>query len=62
MSAANLSRIEHGADFRVSTLLEIARALQFEPVLVPKRVLAAVRDLADPAPDDGVPVQRGRFT
>ncbi|HEY6233746.1 MAG TPA: helix-turn-helix transcriptional regulator [Candidatus Elarobacter sp.] len=63
MSAANLSRIEHGSDFRVSTLLEIARALKLEPVLVPKPnvplVLAIIRDSERP---DDEPVERGRFT
>jgi transcriptional regulator with XRE-family HTH domain len=45
LSSSNLSRIEHGRDLRVSTLLEIARALKLEPVLVPKEHVAAVRAL-----------------
>jgi transcriptional regulator with XRE-family HTH domain len=63
MSAANLSRIEHGSDFRVSTLLEIARALKLEPVLVPKPnlplVTAIIRDSEHPGDDVA---ERGRFT
>jgi transcriptional regulator with XRE-family HTH domain len=59
MSAANLSRIEHGSDFRVSTLLDIARELRLEPVLVPKPMLPAVRHLIDPQPDEAP--ERGRF-
>lgn len=58
MSAANLSRIEHGADFRVSTLLDLARELRLEPVLVPRPVLPAVRALLDP---DEMAPERGRF-
>ncbi len=62
MSAPNLSRIEHGADFRVSTLLDVARALKLEPVLVPKDRLAAVRALLGRSDGDGdAPVERGRF-
>lgn len=63
MSGPHLSRIEHGADLRVSTLLDIARELRLEPVLVPKLQLSAVRGLlaslgAEEAP--GRP-ERGRF-
>jgi len=60
VSAANLSRIEHGADLRVSTLLELARALGLEPMLVPKRAATAVRSVLEDlttAPSS----QRGRF-
>jgi transcriptional regulator with XRE-family HTH domain len=64
MSAPNLSRIEHGADLRVSTLLDLARALKLEPVLVPKDRLAMVRALLDDRAGgdeaDGRP-ERGRF-
>ena len=59
MSAANLSRIEHGADFRVSTLLELARELKLEPILVPKELVPAVRAVMHD--DRGAP-ERGRFT
>jgi transcriptional regulator with XRE-family HTH domain len=60
MSPANLSRIEHGADFRVSTLLEIARELKLEPLLIPKELVPAVRAIVDAA--DGEAPERGRFT
>ncbi|GAC1402749.1 MAG: hypothetical protein NVSMB64_03080 [Candidatus Velthaea sp.] len=65
VSGANLSRIERGADLRVSTMIDIARALQLEPMLVPKSLVPSVRalldelqesDAAQPAPE------RGRFT
>ena len=63
VSGANLSRIEHGADLRVSTLLEIARALRLEPMLVPKENVPSVRALLDDLqqPHDTTP-ERGRFT
>ena len=63
VSGANLSRIEHGADLRVSTLLEIARALKLEPMLVPKENVPSVRALLDDLarPQDATP-ERGRFT
>jgi HTH-type transcriptional regulator/antitoxin HipB len=62
VSPANLSRIEHGSDLRVSTLLELARALQLEPMLVPKNLAPAVRAILDePQSDDGH-AERGRFT
>ncbi len=63
VSGANLSRIEHGSDLRVSTLLEIARALQLEPMLVPKEQVPSVRALLDDLqrPHDATP-ERGRFT
>jgi transcriptional regulator with XRE-family HTH domain len=63
VSGANLSRIEHGADLRVSTLLDVARALQLEPMLVPKEHVPSVRALLDDLqrPHDTQP-ERGRFT
>ena len=63
VSGANVSRIEHGADLRVSTLLEIARALKLEPMLVPKENVPTVRALLDDLqrPHDATP-ERGRFT
>lgn len=63
MSAANLSRIEHGSDFRVSTLLDIARALNLEPLLVPKQNVPMVRAIlrgSDEANEESI--ERGRFT
>lgn len=63
VSGANLSRIEHGADLRVSTLVDIARALQLEPMLVPKENVPSVRALLNDLqrPHDTEP-ERGRFT
>ena len=40
-----ISRIERGGDLRVSTLLEMARVLEMEPVLVPKQLIPAVQAL-----------------
>jgi len=40
-----VSRIERGGDIRVSTLLEMARVLEMEPVLVPKHLIPAVHAL-----------------
>jgi transcriptional regulator with XRE-family HTH domain len=40
-----VSRIERGGDLRVSTLLEMARVLGVEPVLIPKHLIAAVQAL-----------------
>jgi transcriptional regulator with XRE-family HTH domain len=63
MSAPHLSRIEHGADLRVSTLLDLARELKLEPVLVPKHHLATVRALlaAEAAEEAPERPERGRF-
>jgi HTH-type transcriptional regulator / antitoxin HipB len=63
ISGPNLSRIEHGADFRVSTLLDLARALKLEPILVPKEHVPAVRAiLGTTGTEDNAPPERGRFT
>lgn len=40
-----VSRIERGGDLRVSTLLEMARALEMEPVMVPKHLIPSVQAL-----------------
>jgi transcriptional regulator with XRE-family HTH domain len=45
LTPATLSRIEHGGGFRVGTLLDIARELKLEPILVPKEHVPAVRAL-----------------
>ncbi|MBV9409719.1 MAG: hypothetical protein JO164_12905 [Candidatus Eremiobacteraeota bacterium] len=47
---------------RVSTLLDIARELRVEPLLVPKELVPPVRALLS-APADGEPAdrERGRF-
>jgi len=40
---SRLSRIENGAvDVRTSTLLDLARALGLEPMLIPRRLVPAV--------------------
>jgi HTH-type transcriptional regulator / antitoxin HipB len=44
-----VSRIERGGDLRVSTLLEMVRALKMEPVLVPKRLIPAIQALLEHA-------------
>jgi transcriptional regulator with XRE-family HTH domain len=62
IAGPNLSRIEHGADFRVSTLLDLARALRLEPVLVPKEHVPAVRAIIDAEAAHDAPPERGRFT
>ena len=40
-----VSRIERGGDLRVSTLLEMARVLEMEPMLIPKHLVPAVQAL-----------------
>lgn len=40
-----ISRIERGGDIRLSTLLELARVLELEPLLVPKHLVPAVQSL-----------------
>ena len=47
VAPSHISRIEHGSDPRVSTFVEMARALHLEPVLVPREHLSAVRALLD---------------
>lgn len=52
-----VSRIERGGDLRVSTLLEMARVLEMEPMLIPKHLVPAVRALIGHATgQSGVPV------
>ena len=63
VSAANVSRIETGSDLRVSTLTELARALQLEPMLIPKALVPAVRAMLDePSQTGDAKPERGRFT
>jgi transcriptional regulator with XRE-family HTH domain len=40
-----VSRIERGGDLRLSTLLEMARVLELEPMLIPKHLIPAVQAL-----------------
>ena len=43
MPQSQIARIERGgADFRLSTLINVARALDLEPMLVPKHLSTAV--------------------
>lgn len=54
---SSVSRIERGGDLRVSTLLEMARVLEMEPLLVPKHLVPAVRALVGHAIDpSGAPL------
>lgn len=55
---SSVSRIERGGDLRLSTLLEMARILDLEPMLIPKRLTPAVQALiehAAPPEQSGVP-------
>ena len=48
MPQSQIARIEAGErDIRLSTLAQIARALDLEPMLVPKRLTPAVRYMID---------------
>jgi HTH-type transcriptional regulator / antitoxin HipB len=42
---SSISRIERGGDLRLSTLLEITRVLELQPMLVPKLLVPAVQAL-----------------
>ncbi|MCY4296878.1 MAG: helix-turn-helix transcriptional regulator [Gammaproteobacteria bacterium] len=47
MPQSHISRIENaGVDLRLSSLTEIARALDLELILVPRRAIPAVRSIA----------------
>jgi HTH-type transcriptional regulator/antitoxin HipB len=48
---SSISRIERGGDLRVSTLLEMARVLDLEPMLIYKRLVPAVQALTEHAAD-----------
>jgi HTH-type transcriptional regulator / antitoxin HipB len=52
MPQSQIARIERGSDIRLSTFLEVARALDLEPMLVPKHVVPAVRYMIE-APQHG---------
>lgn len=55
MPQSQIARIEHGAkDLRLSTILELARILDLEPMLVPKHLVPAVRYMIAPPPSTGV--------
>ena len=40
---ATISRAEQGGDIRLFTLVQIARALDLEPLLVPRRLVPAIQ-------------------
>jgi len=49
MPQSHIARIETGtADVRLSTLTQIARALDLEPMLIPKHLAPTVRNMIDP--------------
>jgi HTH-type transcriptional regulator / antitoxin HipB len=48
---SSISRIERGGDLRVSTLLEMARVLDLEPMLIYKRLIPAVQALMEDTAD-----------
>ncbi|MEA3640869.1 MAG: helix-turn-helix transcriptional regulator [Lamprobacter sp.] len=59
LQQGQLSKIESGlVDPRLSSVLEMARALELEPVLVPRRSLLAVRALLGLDADAGRPAYR----
>ena len=52
MPQSQIARIERGSsDVRISTIVEIARALDLEPMLVPKHLSTAVRYMIAEKPD-----------
>ena len=53
---SHISKIENGgSDIRLSSLIEIARALELELVLVPRRPVPAVQGLLRSAPAHHLP-------
>jgi len=49
MPQSQIARIEHGAtDLRLSTVMELARILDLEPMLIPKHLIPAVRYMIAP--------------
>jgi transcriptional regulator with XRE-family HTH domain len=50
---SSISRIERGGDLRLSTLLEMARILDLEPMFIPKHLVPAVQALIEHAEDPG---------
>lgn len=58
MPQSQIARIERGgSDARLSTILDIARALDLEPMLIPKHLTIAVRHMIaeKPEPSSGTP-------
>ena len=55
-----IAGVERGdRDPRWSTAVEIARALELEPMLIPRERLAAVKAVLDAGPEDDVPPLTG---
>jgi HTH-type transcriptional regulator/antitoxin HipB len=68
VTQGTISRAEAGRDLRVGTLVEIARALDLEPILAPRRLVPAIqailssnndRQSAVYTSDDGEPYHEG---
>ena len=55
----HISKIENNAvDLRVSSLVALARVLDLEPMLVPRKSVWAVQSIASSAPQDGKAARR----
>ena len=55
----HISKIENNAvDLRVSSLIALARALDLEPMLVPRKSVPAVQSIVRSAPPDGKAARR----
>ena len=53
VAQGHISRIEGGAvDIRLSSLIEMARALDLEPMLIPRRLVPAVRSIIAPSREE----------
>ena len=51
MPQSQIARIENGRkDLRLSTIMELARILDLEPMLIPKHLVPAVRYMVAPKP------------
>jgi HTH-type transcriptional regulator/antitoxin HipB len=64
IAQGRLSRIESGAvDLRVSSLLELARALDLEPMLIPRQLVPTIRAIVRQfvIPDRELHGQRPRY-
>ena len=58
MPQSQVARIEKGAsDMRLSTLTEIARVLDLEPMLLPKHLVPAVRYMIE-SPSEAAPTPK----
>jgi transcriptional regulator with XRE-family HTH domain len=57
MPQSQIARIERGgSDLRLSTVLELARVLELEPMLIPKQFVPAVRYMIAPkSPSEATP-------